>query len=109
MGQGRIYIVLIFLEDKLATDSITIRRDFYGLIKSVLGSLEIIQWNSCFLLLCADSVSTVCEFALLKLLLYVLRKKLLDGANLVLACVGFLLLELLVELVRNEITIVTDL
>ena len=51
MGQGRIYIILIFLEDKLATDSITIRRDFYGLIKSVLGSLEIIQWDPCFLLL----------------------------------------------------------
>ena len=45
MGQGRIYIVLIFLEDELATDSITISRDFYRLIKSVLGSLEIIQWN----------------------------------------------------------------
>ena len=50
MGQGRIYIVLIFLEDKLATDSISIRGDFLRHVKTI-GSLEIIQWNSCFLLL----------------------------------------------------------
>ena len=51
MGQSHIYIVLIFLESKLATDSITISGDFLMHVKSVLGSLEIIQWNSSFLLL----------------------------------------------------------
>ena len=51
MGQGRIYIVLIFLEDKLATDSISIIRDFLRQVKSVLGSLKIVQWNPGFLLL----------------------------------------------------------
>ena len=51
MGQGRIYIVLIFLESKLATDSISISGDSLRQVKSVLGSLEIIQWNPRFLLL----------------------------------------------------------
>ena len=51
MGQSHIYIVLIFLESKLATDSITISWDFLMHVKSVLGSLEIIQWNPSFLLL----------------------------------------------------------
>ena len=109
MGQSHIYIVLIFLESKLATDSITISGDFLMHVKSVLGSLEIIQWNPSFLLLCANSVSIVCEFVLFELLFNVHRKKLLYRAYLVLACVSFLLLELPVELVGNEIAIVTDL
>ena len=69
MGQGRIYIVLIFLEDKLATDSISIIRDFLRQVKSVLGSLEIVQWNPGFLLLWANSISIICEFILFELLL----------------------------------------
>ena len=84
MGQGHIYIVLIFLEYELATDSIPIALIFLGLACHIWTILKTDQRpSSLLLLLLTDSISIIGEFVLSKLLLNVLREQLLYRTDLV--------------------------
>ena len=84
MGQGRIYIVLIFLEYELATDSIPIALIFLGLACHIWTILKTDQRPSgLLLLLLTDSISIIREFVLSELLLNVLREQLLYRTDLI--------------------------
>ena len=84
MGQGHIYIVLIFLENELATDSISIALRFLGLTCHIWTILKTDQRPSgLLLLLVTDSISVIREFVLSELLLNVVREQLLYRTDLV--------------------------
>ena len=84
MGQGHIYIVLIFLENELATDSISITLRFLGLTCHICAILKTYQRPSgLLLLLVTDSISVIREFVLSELLLNVVREQLLYRTDLV--------------------------
>ena len=111
MGQGHIYIVLIFLENELATDSISITLRFLGLTCHIWTILKTDQRPSgLLLLLVTDSISVIREFVLSELLLNVVREQLLYRTDLVWASACLLLLlELLLELIMHKIAIAVHL